>query len=292
MTAAENLLLRVIQLNTSALQQSWLLKKKEEIGDDNNQTLLYQTFGQIPSKTNKSVIKISELDEALLDMLIPGLKINHWQTDRLCRVWLLSQLNSSNKEAYISCIKELFFYAELNELVSLYSALIFLEYPYEWISKAEDGIRSNMGDVLEAIMYDNPYPANYLDTNAWNQLVCKTFFTNKNIMRLWGLGKHANRALALILIDYANERLSAKRSINPYVLRLIAAFMNAKACTLMEKLLTGESEIEVMAAVLVCLQTDFLPAKRLLLKYPAVKEKFALDNLTWNNLTNQYYVLQ
>ncbi|NCD72385.1 EboA domain-containing protein [Mucilaginibacter agri] len=292
MTAAENLLLRVIQLNTSDLQQSWLLKKSEEIGDNDNQALLYQAFGQIPSKTNKAVIKISELDEALLDMLIPGLKINHWQTDRLCRVWFLSQLKSDNKEAYLSSIKDLFFYAELNELVSLYSALIFFEYPYEWVSQAVEGIRSNMGDVLEAIIYDNPYPANYLDIDAWNQLVCKTFFTNKNIMRLWGLGKRANRALSVILIDYANERLSAKRSINPYVLRLVAAFMTAKACTLMEKLLNGESNIEATAAVLVCMQTNYLPAKRLLLKYPAVKEKLAVDNLTWNNLTKQYYVLQ
>ncbi len=71
--------------------------------------------------------------------------------------------------------------------------------------------------MLEAIIHRNPYPAVWLDEPAWNQLVMKAFFTDKDIGQITGLERRANKNLAGILNDYARERQAAGRAINPYL---------------------------------------------------------------------------
>ena len=63
----------------------------------------------------------------------------------------------------------------MNELVALYSALPLLAYPEAWVHRCTEGIRSNIGPVLEAIMIANPYPSENLSEAAWNQVVLKAF---------------------------------------------------------------------------------------------------------------------
>ena len=84
----------------------------------------------------------------------------------------------------------------MNELVALYSALPVLAYPEIWKMRCAEGIRSNIGHVLESIMYNNPYPMQYLDEKAWNQLILKAFFTDKDINLIPGIDKRANAELA------------------------------------------------------------------------------------------------
>ena len=83
------------------------------------------------------------------------------------------KVNSSDKEKYIQKIEAVFRNAEMNELVALYSALPILAFPEEWKMRCADGIRSNIGVVLEAIMHKNPYPSNFV---LKNQEVMLQFF--------------------------------------------------------------------------------------------------------------------
>src|SRR5690606_25892594 len=99
-------------------------------------------------------------------------------------------------------------------------------WPAQWISRCAEGIRSNMAPVLESIMYDNPFPAEQLDENSWNQMVLKAFFTDKNVNRIYGLDARANRSLALTLSDYAHERWAAGRSVNPLLWRLMSGYID------------------------------------------------------------------
>jgi hypothetical protein len=125
------------------------------------------------------------------------------------------QPDPADKNAYIKKIENLFSAAEMNEGVALYSALPVLAYPEEWRRRCAEGIRSNIGTVLEAILHRNPYPAEWLEEPAWNQLVMKAFFTDKEIGQITGLETRANRNLSGILTDYAKERQAAGRSVNP-----------------------------------------------------------------------------
>ena len=109
----------------------------------------------------------------------------------------------------------------MNEQVALYSALPVLAYPEEWISRCEEGIRSNIGLILEAIMYHNPYPAHYLSEAAWNQMILKAFFTEKNVQQIVGLKQRNNARLAATLQDYIEERLAAHRTVNEEIYKLL-----------------------------------------------------------------------
>ena len=59
----------------------------------------------------------------------------------------------------------------LGELVAIYQALPLLPFPEQYRARAAEGIRSNMNAVFEAMALRNPYPSDYLDEGAWNQLV-------------------------------------------------------------------------------------------------------------------------
>ncbi|RZM01073.1 MAG: hypothetical protein EOO88_58185 [Pedobacter sp.] len=94
-------------------------------------------------------------------------------------------------------------------------------YPEAWIHRCEEGIRSNIGTVLEAIMYHNPYPAKYLPESSWNQLVLKAFFTEKDVTKIIGISERKNRSLSETLKDYVEERQAAHRTVHPEIYKLI-----------------------------------------------------------------------
>ena len=150
-----------------------------------------------------------------------GLGVSNWDLAKLCRIWMITQLDDRNKENYISFINDLFSNAEMTELATLYSAISILAYPESWILRCAEGIRSNIGIVLDAIILENSYPAKYLDENAWNQLILKAFFTDKDVTKIIGIEKRANKNLAKSLREYVEERQAANRTISDQLVDLI-----------------------------------------------------------------------
>lgn len=217
----------IIKRSLTAEAMQWLQTKIDQIKAESKAVQLNLCFAHIPRFSTKKAIEITSEEANRIDQLLPGFAINNWTLDRLCRVWLLMQLPSADKDAYVKKINGLFTAAELNEQVALYSALPIYFYPEEWISKCEEGIRSNIGPVLEAIMYHNPYPSMQLSEPSWNQLVLKAFFTEKNVNLIVGLNDRLNRPLAATLEDYVQERLAAQRSVAPEIYKLIEQ-MNLK----------------------------------------------------------------
>jgi len=216
-----DLFLQIIKQNLSSDALQWLETKVELIKTEEKSIQLNLTFSHLPRFVGKLPIVLQAEDEAKIAQLLPGFSLKEWTADRLSRVWLLMQVPDENKEAYIKKISGLFIGSEMNEQIALYSALPFLTYAEEWVSRCEDGIRSNIGTVLEAIMYHNPYPARFLSEGAWNQLVLKAFFTEKDVNHIVGLNERSNQALADTLSDYVQERLAAHRTVNPEIYKLI-----------------------------------------------------------------------
>jgi hypothetical protein len=212
----------IIRDNISPVSWAWLSAESNRI----NKTAFNTAFVMIPRKTGKATITVTQQQQELLASIKPGFTIDCWTADRLSRVWLLIQYDSTDKDSYFQTVENLFSVAEMNELVALYSALPLLPHPPLWVKRCKDGIRSNIGIVLEAIMYDNPYPAENLEEPAWNQMVLKAFFTEKQINRLYGLDKRANEELARILTDYAMERHSAGRTVDPMLWHLVGKFVD------------------------------------------------------------------
>jgi hypothetical protein len=75
-------------------------------------------------------------------------------------------------------------------------------------------------------MESNSYPAANLDTPAWNQLVLKAFFTEKDVSKIIGLNERMNEELFMALSDYTAERTSAGRPVHEKIKELIRNYKN------------------------------------------------------------------
>ncbi|TBO43509.1 EboA domain-containing protein [Pedobacter kyonggii] len=277
--AIQKALSAIVKSNVDADGQNWLESITQSAGQINK---ISQAFVMVPRKTGKSLIQVNDNQKVLIEEA--GISyISNWTIDRLCRVWLLSTLNSIDQEKLYTTVDRLFLSAEMNEAVALYSALPFLAHPEIWIKRCAEGIRSNIGSVLEAIMENNPYPSENLDEAAWNQLVLKAFFTEKNIKLIIGLDKRANLDLALTLIDYAKERWAAKRTVNPQLWRLVGKFINAEIFEALKIGLQHYDQIEQRAIALAVAQSDYQPAKDYINTFPELKLARSEGDLNWDS---------
>jgi hypothetical protein len=241
-------------------------------------------FAAMPRKVGKAILQVPKPLADQLAVLRNGLVLHQWTIDRLCRVWLLLQLSPVNKEQYIRRIEALFPAAEMNELVALYSALPLLAYPEAWRGRCAEGIRSNIGPVLEAIICNNPYPSEQLPEGAWNQLVLKAFFTEKRIDQIIGLDERANEALANTLIDFSQERRAAGRPVPPLLWRCVAPFITNKNLGDVEAAFYSTVGAERDAAALALAQSNHPDAQQLLQKHSAALDEINAGKLSWNGL--------
>ena len=86
-----------------------------------------------------------------------------------------------------------------------------LPYPDELTARAAEGIRTNITDVFNAVALRNPFPADFFDDDAWNQVILKTLFVGSPVYLIQGVDKRRNEPLARMLVEYAHERWSAGR---------------------------------------------------------------------------------
>lgn len=140
-----------------------------------------------------------------------------WTLDRFVRVWMATQFSDEE-------LNRLFDTAEMREWVALVSALPWLAQPTRWLPKATDAVRSNIGDVLDAIALHNPYPALYFPELAWNQMILKVLFNDKPIQFIDGLEERQNPTLAHDILLLAQERWAAGRELIPQAWQLVAPF--------------------------------------------------------------------
>lgn len=269
----------IIDQNASTSEADWLRQK----GASDPMELM-TAFVSSPRYLPKKIITVTPEQAFELNSEIPGFSVTGWSLVRLSRVWLLTQLDSSDKESYIKNVETLFDTAEMNELVALYSALPLLSYPDQWLFRATDAVRSNMGFVFDAIALHNPFPAEYFNESAWNQLVLKTIFNDKPIHFIEGLENRMNKNLAMILSDFAHERWAAGRSVAPQVWRLASKFMNETLVSDMQYLFKSAFTANQQAAAIASFESNYPPALKLLSNYPELEISVGSGELTWANL--------
>jgi len=265
----------VIQRHVSPDVWAWLIEKA---GQSKQFTI---AFAATPRKTGKQRVSLTGAEEVAIGKLRPGFSVRGWTIDRLTRVWLIMNLPADVKDVYIRSIETLFPTAEMNELVALYSALPVLAYPESWKHRCAEGIRSNIADVLESIMCNNPYPAEHLDEPAWNQLILKAIFTDKPIEQVIGLDQRANVVLADTLSDYAHERWAAHREVNLQLWRFVGPFINASIFPDIQRIAQSSNREEREAAVLACLQSTYAPARALVENTDELRA-IVQSGITWN----------
>lgn len=279
----------ILQQNLTSEGFQWL---KEKTSTLSNPSQFNTTFVTLPRKTGKQRLNITSDQLTQVSSVRQGLNISGCTADRLARSWIILQLDAGDKTKYFSNIENLFRSGEVNELVALYSSLPLLAWPEMWVARCSEGIRSNIADVLKAIMCNNPYPSENLSEPAWNQLVLKAVFTEKPLSQVIGLDKRANKQLAKTLSDYAHERWAAHRPVIPELWRCVGPFIDDEILPDVQKLLSSADSFENEAAALAIYHSPFDPAKKLL---PGVyKSAIERGTLSWNILAEKLneHVLQ
>jgi len=277
------LITEVSRANLGSETWSWL--SENLLSDDPRQ--INTAFVVMPRKTGKSIVQISQDMIKEIDHVKPGFTIENWPLDKLGRLCLLLHLDPSDQEKYFKTIENLFLAAEVSELVALYSFLPVFAGPDLWKLRCAEGIRSNIGLVLEAIMYHNPYPEKYLDEKAWNQLILKAFFTDKDINQIPGIDERSNSELALTLKDYAYERWAAGRKINPFLWRFTTKFLDEGLVDDLKKVLFEGTLREKQAAALTLVDSGLSSASELMKSYPEFLQAIKNNQLSWANLATE-----
>ncbi|MGV3657112.1 MAG: EboA domain-containing protein [Chitinophagaceae bacterium] len=279
----QTLLAQTLQHATTPEVWQWLQDKGAQIQKEQGAATLNAAFAAVPRKTGTVQLMLSQKEiETFLQW---QLNVEGWTVDRAARVWLLMNVDATDKETYFQKIETLFLSATMNELVALYSALPVLQHPQMWRHRCTEGIRSNIGTVLEAIMCNNVYPSQYLDEGAWNQLLLKAFFTEKPVHQIVGLDDRANKELAHILSDYAHERWAAGRPVNGQLWRCVTPFIDENLFEDVVRLSQSDLEVERQVAALICKESNYGPCKELL-QQPAL-QPYLNEHETWQNIAQK-----
>lgn len=240
----------------------------------------YVSFSTVGRRVGRADLALSktELDEALV--VRRGFQPTTWNMTQAARTLLLLSLPASDGAAHQSVVDQLCEDADLGELVALYQALPLLPFPEQYRARAAEGIRSNMNAVFEAVALRNPYPSEYLDEGAWNQLVLKCLFVGSPLYLVYGLDDRANPTLARMLCDYAHERWAAQRPVSPELWRCVGSFADGPMLADLERVVATGTEPERAGAALSARHNP--NAEGVLAVHAAAIERALTEYPTWD----------
>ncbi len=261
---ARQLLLQWLAASTDAPAMDWLREKIVSFENAKPLRDFYVAFGLAPRMVGKKPLLLTDGDLQNAQRLRRGLTPTHWTTDQTARILLLLTLPHENPDDFLKILNQLSGTADVGELTALYRAFPLLPHPLALRARAAEGIRTSMDVVFNAVAVDNPYPADYLDEAAWNQLILKAVFIGTSLDNIQGLDERANSTLARILRDYAHERWAAGRAVVPELWRVVAPFAGASLLPDLERLFARGDETEQEAAALACANSRMPEALQLL----------------------------
>lgn len=136
-----------------------------------------------------------------------------WSLLEAARVSLVLTRPDVSADGFAEKFNHLFIYADEGESCAYYRSLPLLPEPKRFVWRAAEGCRTNMRTVFMAVACDSPYPCLHFDDVAWNQMVVKALFTETPLTRIYGLDQRLSSTLAIMVLDYMDERRSAGRTL-------------------------------------------------------------------------------
>ena len=246
-----NLVREWIAARVDSVALAWLDERASAIQTGDKKTL-FLGFGMVPRKVGKGDLTLTSAELSQAETARPDWNPRGWSLDQLARTFLVLNYPSEDAAQYVRTLDQLFHAGEVGELVSLYQALPLLPNPASHVLRCAEGIRSNIKSVFCAIAHQNPYPAEQLNDEQWNQLVLKCLFIDVPLDLLIGVDRRANAKLMTTLIDFAHERRAAHRSTPLDLWRCVGPFADERALDDMQLVLTTGSpeERDAVAAAL------------------------------------------
>lgn len=271
-------------LNENAL--NWLSETIDQILEGASERFFVAQFSAVPRHLGKADLDMSEADLQAAHLIHSEWMPRYWSIDQTGRTLLILTWASHHIDTYSSTVEKLFGAADVGELVALHQGLPLLPHPDRFVNQAMDGIRSNMTAVFNAIALHNPYPAQFFNEDAWNQLVLKALFVGSPLHAIVGLDGRANLKLSRMLSDYAHERWAAGRSVNPELWRAAAPYLEAERMGDLKRLLASADEQEQKAGALACATSALPEAQALLSQVPHLEHQIQHGKLSWEHVSS------
>src|SRR5690554_5735677 len=267
----------------------WLQQQKENIEEDLSGRKLFLAFNQASRYFEKKLNRLNKGDLVEVDKISPGIRPDTWNQLQTARIYLLLHFKGNNAEHYIQTLDRLVESADMYEQEAVYAALPLLPYQEKLKLRAAEGLRTNITSVFDSIALNNPYPAKYLDDQAWNQMVIKSFFLQRPIYQIVDADSRANSDLAKVLLDYAHERWAAGRDVMPELWRFVAPFLTEEDLDDVQKAINSGDALEKEAAVLAVSDSGLSAAQGLLEACPEIREKIKSGELNWESIGRRFF---
>lgn len=246
---------------------SWLNDKEKQILTAQSPAIFYMTFSAIPTHFPKEMLTLNNAQLKETETIRNRWRPFRWSVDQVARTHLLLFVAQHKPDEFKQMLDKIFSAADLYELIALYQALPLFPHPEQFTLHATNGIRSNMLSVFDAIALSNPYPADFFNDTAWNQVVLKTLFVESEIERVIGIKRRVNATLAEALANTARERSSAHREIKLELWHILGIATGKDTWPVLKKLTEEKDPVLHRGGLLACYFCPVPEAKELLKKY-------------------------
>lgn len=208
--------------------RAWLHSQMAAV-DAGDHAALGLAFGSAGRRAGHARLDLTVTEQDAARRAHAGWHPERWTMDQAVRARLALAIPEHDAAHWLNTIERLFAAASVEELVALYQVLPVMPFPELLRDRAAEGLRSSMAPVFAAVAVDNPYPAEQLDQDAFNQMILKAFFVGADIDGIQGLERRANLDLTRMLCGYAHERRAASRDLDPRLWRVVGMHADPQA---------------------------------------------------------------
>lgn len=262
----------------------WLKSSGEKIADNPEDWFLYTSFSAVPRHTGKDELTFSDDELVEARSIRKNWTPTGWTAGQLGRAYLLLTFADAGEDEFLDKIEKIFLTSDMSEAVALYKGVPLYPYQEKFKKRAAEGVRSNMTNVFNAVAHHNPFPAEYMDEGAWNQIVLKALFVESSLYKIIGLDERANKTLANILVEYAHERWAAGREVSPELWRCVGPFINDECVDDIQKVLDHPDKTHKQAAIMALMSSDYSGKDELLKNHWDLMNEIKETNLSWDDI--------
>lgn len=250
---------------------------------------VFSSFSAVPRYTGKNPLNLAVDEYKAADRLRNGWDPRLWTIDQLGRTLMILAISGRDKEEFLDKLDKLFISSDMGEAVALYQTLPVLPFPEDLQERAAEGIRSNITSVFNAVALRNPYPADFLEKDAWNQMVLKALFVGSPLHLIQGIDARANATLARMLVEYAHERWSAGRVVSPELWRPVGPFIDHTTIGDIEQLINRDEQIHRQAAILALSASESESAESLLAEHDNLLQEMQKKENPWADIGKRFH---
>ncbi len=250
-----DLLAHWVRRQASADGAGWFDATLDGLLENGGEQSLVRAIGLAPRKLGKADLVLSGDDRERAQSIRSGFDPSGLSVDQAARIAFMLAAYRGDDDAFASRVAAFARTADLSESIAYLRGLAVFPAPRALLPVAAEGVRSSVKPIFEAVAHRNPYPAEFFDEGAWNQMVLKALFIDSTLAPIQRLDERANPDLAEMLVDYAHERWAAGRPVSAELWRCVGPHADERALADLERVLstgTPEERAAAKAALAAC----------------------------------------